>query len=232
MSIVWAKLFPLRIKLKNYIHRLLSQSFQVQVMQQFNIFLKTSNIEGDYLEFGVFRGKTFVSAFHSLKNLNSARMKFYAFDSFEGLPPLKGSDSDYEAFKEGQFAYGLNDFKANLNSHGVDLSRCSFVPGWFDESLNDKTKSTLPVSKAAVIYIDCDLYESTVPVLDFITGYLQTGTIIAFDDWFCFAGAPDHGEQRAVAEWLDKNKHISLTEYTNMGNAGKAFIVYVKPNNR
>jgi hypothetical protein len=31
----------------------------------------------------------------------------------------------------------------------------------------------LPLKKAAIIMIDCDLYESTVSVLDFITDYLQ-----------------------------------------------------------
>ena len=71
--------------------------------------------------------------------------------------------------------------------------------------------------KAAIVWIDCDLYESTVPVLDFIVPFVQTGTIFCFDDWFSFAGHFMKGEIRATREWLERNPDIRLTQYRDFG---------------
>jgi O-methyltransferase len=57
-----------------------------------------------------------------------------------------------------------------------------------------------------VIWVDCDLYESTVPVLDFITEYIQDGTVIIFDDWYSFRADPDRGEQKALAGGVRKTR--------------------------
>ena len=73
--------------------------------------------------------------------------------------------------------------------------------------------------------IDCDLYESTVPVLDFITDIVGQGTIIIFDDWYRFKGSTEHGEQRACKEWLERNPHITLTQYWQQGPQSVAFLV-------
>lgn len=188
-------------------------------------FLSNSNIQGDYLEFGVYRGKTFTTSYHMAKACG-LNMKFYAFDSFAGLPSPEENDKDFDAFSESEFSCSLESFNKILKNKSIKLSDCDFIPGWFDESLTAKKREDLPIKKAAFVYVDCDLYKSTVPVLDFITTYLQTGTIIAFDDWYAFAGSPEHGEQKAVSEWLNKNQNITLNEYCNISVAGKAFIVH------
>ena len=46
-----------------------------------------------------------------------------------------------------------------------------------------------------------------------------------FDDWFCFHGRPDKGEQRACREWLDANPQISLVPYRDFHWAGRSFLV-------
>ena len=78
-------------------------------------------------------------------------------------------------------------------------------------------------SKAAVIYVDCDLYKSTVPVLKFIVPFLQRGTIIVFDDWNCFYGDPELGERKAWSEFLSANPHLKFEEFIET-NEAKAFI--------
>lgn len=192
-------------------------------------FTASLQIEGDYLEFGVFEGNNFIRAFrlanrHGLKN-----MKFYAFDSFEGLPEVTGIDvNNHPRFLKGQFACGgIERFKKLISSKKVDLNRVKIIGGWYNETLNNQTKKNLSLKKAAIVYIDCDLYESTVPVLNFITDYIQDGTVIIFDDWFLFKGNPDRGEQRAFREWLDKNKHIRVSEYRKFGWCGDSFIVHL-----
>ena len=68
------------------------------------------------------------------------------------------------------------------------MNRVKIIPGWYSEVLNENTKKKLQIKKAAIVYVDCDLYESTVPVLDFITDYPVDGSILIFDDWNSFRG--------------------------------------------
>lgn len=185
-----------------------------------------SELEGDYLEFGVFRGKSFTAAFYFAQMKNLESMRFYAFDAFQGLPEIKGVDAEgYEHFEEEQCYCDIDTFKKNISESGVDLNKVEIVPGWFDEVLNEETKKKLPLKKASVALIDCDLYESTVPVLNFITDYLQNGTVLIFDDWFCFRGDPDRGEQKAFREWLERNPSIKPIEFRKYGWHGNSFII-------
>jgi len=190
-----------------------------------------SKLEGDYLEFGVARGGNFVSAFFFAKICNLTAMQFYAFDSFAGLPKITGIDAQgFRQFEEKAFACALDEFRAIIKSKGVDLRRVQLVSGWYDTSLNSETKQKLALKKAAVIWVDCDLYESTVPVLNFITDYLQDGTILIFDDWFCFRGRPDRGERKAFQEWLACNPDISYSQFATFGWHGNSFIIHKKEN--
>ena len=83
------------------------------------------------------------------------------------------------------------------------------------------------MSVPSFVNVDCDLYESTVPVLEFITPLLQTGTIVYFDDWFSYRGSMAHGEARAAREWLTRHPDIQLVEYRNVGITGKMFVTNV-----
>jgi O-methyltransferase len=182
-------------------------------------FLVQCEVRGDYMEFGVFEGRTFTYAY---KVARRARldMRFYAFDSFCGLPGVKGVDGDGE-FSEGQFSASRNLFERACRKAGVDKSLVHVVEGFYEQTLPNCGIN----SRVAFAWIDCDLYESAVPVLDFLTDKLVNGAIIVFDDWFCFKGDPDKGECRACREWLAKNPTIRLTEYCSYGWSGKAFIV-------
>lgn len=188
-----------------------------------------NKISGDYLEFGVWKGRSFSRAYNIWKHLFFNRgelksMRFYAFDSFEGLPKIKGEDSSGE-FSTGQYLCTEDDFRKNIAAAGVDLKQVEIVKGWFDKVLNDDTKKKLPLKRAAIVFIDCDLYESAVSVLDFITDYITDGTVLIFDDWFCFKGSPERGEQKAFREWLAKNPNIKAVEYHKFNWRGNSFII-------
>jgi hypothetical protein len=154
-------------------------------------------------------------------------MQFYAFDSFQGLPDIASPvDQEVRQFEGGQYAAGRDLFLKNLKKAGVDLARVHLVPGYYQDSLNAQTKATLALRAAAIIHIDCDLYESTIQVLDFITDYVQDGTVILFDDWMCFKGHPNRGERRAFAEWLRKNPQFMATEWYRVSWQATSFIVH------
>ncbi len=189
-----------------------------------------SNIGGDYLEFGVWKGGSMMTAFHMARRSGGLKgMRFFGFDSYEGLPEKTGLDTTSAQFAKGEYACSLEQVTANLKKNKVDLARVRLVKGWYDKTLNEATRTQESLHRAAVVYIDCDLYESTVPVLQFLTPIVADGTIIIFDDWNCFNARPDMGERRAFQEWLNANPHITAQDFHRFGWSGHSFILNVSP---
>jgi hypothetical protein len=192
-------------------------------------YLISAQLPGDYAEFGVYQGTTFIHAYHNMAGFFDP-MNFAAFDSFEGLPRPSGVDAvdGYSSnFHEQEFSCTEDEFLANLSDAGVDLSRVITVKGWFDKTLTPPDTDRYGLEKIAAAWVDCDLYESTVPVLRFLSSRLSTGSVIAFDDWRCFRNQPEFGEQRAVREWLEENPHIQLRELFSYGWYGMVFTVHL-----
>lgn len=197
-------------------------------------YLSGADLSGDYLEFGVYQGTTFAHAFNRMRWLFKD-MKFFAFDSFEGLPAPTGLDAVggfTSTFYESQFSCNEEEFLANLKRANVDLSRVKTIKGWFSDTLTPETAEQLGIKQIVAAWIDCDLYESTIPILKFITPHLATGSVILFDDWRCFRNLPTFGEQRACREWLAENPQIQLRELFSFGWHGIAFTVEVSTDAR
>jgi O-methyltransferase len=190
-------------------------------------YLVGAQIPGDYLEFGVFMGKTFLYAYKNMAPL-FPQMRFVALDSFKGLPHPKGIDAQNNytsGFSAGQFACDIGQFKMNLISSGADMNRVSIIEGWFDSTLRPNNADCSAIKQVAAAWIDCDLYESTVPVLEFLTSRLAVGSVLLFDDWRCYRNLADFGQQRACREWLHRNPHIKLNDFLDFGFHGQAFTV-------
>jgi O-methyltransferase len=202
-------------------------------------FANRNYIAGDYLEFGVWRGDSFIKAYHSLSKLRSEHLdslakryragkpeesspeheiwkqkkpRFFAFDSFEGLPePAERAIA--EEWVKGEFCCSEEQFKKNLHADGVKLADVTTVRGFYDKTLTKETKKRLDLSRAAIVHIDCDLYESTTVVLDFVTDLLVQGSVLVFDDWYFNQGRKDQGEQGAFYRWQERNPHLELIPY-------------------
>jgi len=185
-----------------------------------------SSLLGDYLEFGCYKGDNLIYVFKRASSL-MPWMRFYAFDSFCGLPKLENADKSGE-FLSGQFACSEDDFLTNLKKAKVDLSRVRCVPGWFKDTLTSEFKIKENLKIASMVYIDCDIYESCTEVLRFITDIVETGTIIIFDDWFAFKADSQKGTQLACRQWLLSNPNISMQDWHAIGPFGKSFIVNIK----
>jgi O-methyltransferase len=192
-------------------------------------YVRANCIPGDYLEFGCYEGNSFISAYHFSRAQGLADMRFFAFDSFMGLPVSKGIDQDPESsaqYYPGDFACDINTFRRNLRSSGVSLERVRLIEGFYGDSLTPELKATLGVRSVAVLMVDCDLYESTKQVLDFAGEYLAHGAVLIFDDWYNFKGDPKRGEQKAFSEWLERNPRIKVARYMNFSWHGLSFIVH------
>lgn len=198
-----------------------------RAIEHISEFVKYNHMQGDYLEFGVCGGHTFRYMYDRLHATGREDVHMYAFDSFEGLPEPKDMDV-HPDFEAGKFCQSQADFEARLSHHGIDTSRYTIVAGFYDKVLTPALHTGLPIKQAAVIWIDCDLYESTREALRFVTPYLKTGTIIAFDDWFCFDGDPGRGEQRAFREFSERHPEFRFAEFLRFSWAGKAFVTKVQ----
>jgi len=185
-----------------------------------------AEVEGDYLEFGVWRGANLIRAYHLSRRFNwLSKIRFHGFDSFMGIPELTQNQSEAAQFPPGSFRASLEEVTDNLKRGSVDMSRVALTEGWYSDSLKPETRRRLGIKAASVVYIDCDVYESTVPVLQFVQPCLVDGSIIVFDDWYCFGNKANLGEQKAFAEWLEQNPNLRATPYKEYGWDGKSFII-------
>lgn len=180
-------------------------------------------VKGDYFEFGVYRGRSLLYAYEEISRSRGADRQLFGFDSFQGLPE-PSADEGTEKFRRGQYSCSRLDVAKRLLDEQVDLSRVHLIEGFFQETLTSSLYRELSVQAAAIVWIDCDLYESTIAVLGFIEPLLQNGTILCFDDWYSYGTDPRKGEMRAVHEWLDGEVSINLTHYRNFGLSGSAFV--------
>jgi hypothetical protein len=189
-------------------------------------YVNTSQIEGDYLEFGVWEGRTFAAACY-LANKRGLAMNFYAFDSFAGLPENKEADaSGYQMYAGGSYSCSEEKFLRNVSRTGAEMERVTTVPGWYNDSLRPDNPRLTNLRKAALVYVDCDLCSSTSCVLNFLTRYLQYGTLILFDDWFCYRADPNAGQQRAFRSWLDVSPQLSAVELMRFSWYGNSFVIH------
>ena len=98
----------------------------------------------------------------------------------------------------------------------------------YDKSLtSDLQQELLKTSrKIAFVCIDCDLYESAVPVFKFIEPLIQEGTIIYIDDFFAgYKGSPGRGVARAFEEFREKSK-FKFIELLQVGWTSRSFVTY------
>lgn len=186
-------------------------------------FVKINSIPGDYFEFGIWKGKTFVYANRMKHRYGLERVHMWGFDSFQGLPQVPQERDNI--WHMGQFACSEETVRKNLGKSRMMEKEYTLVPGYYHESLTDKLHERLREVKAAIVYIDCDLYESTRQVLPFVTRYLVNGSIVCFDDYHNYASSPYQGEQRALTEFLEQDPGMRFCPYFEYSPLGKSFIV-------
>lgn len=178
---------------------------------------------GDYYEFGLFRGGTFLHAYDVCRRLGLHDTHLYGFDSFQGLPEVEEDDSAGGRFFAGQFAASRDEVENHLTAHGMDWSRASLIEGFFDESLTPELKLGLPRRRAGIVLLDCDLYASTAVALEWLEDMLIDNAIVLFDDWKSFGDSGELGQQRALAEFLERHPRWAADELWPFDRHGTAF---------
>lgn len=136
--------------------------------------LKYSNISGNLIEFGAFRGGTSLMMAPLLKQLGSNR-KVYALDTFAGMPE---TDPVLDAHTPGGFfEANYEDLMAVRDRHGLD--NLVILKGLFQD-----TVSQIPVEdrKFFFAHVDCDIYESVKFSINYTAEHAVPGAYLVFDD--------------------------------------------------
>lgn len=146
---------------------------------------KEAGLNGLILEFGVAGG---VST--RLIAANAEPRRIHGFDSFEGLP------GDWS---------GTHEQKGRYTQHGK-LPRVpanvQLHKGWFDATLPGFLAANPgPVS---FINVDCDVYDSTIYVLNQLKDRFRPGSVILFDEYYNYPNWREH-EYKAWQEFVAAN---------------------------
>jgi hypothetical protein len=187
-----------------------------------------SGVEGDIAEFGCMTGRTAQVIAASLQMVGASK-HLHLFDSFEGLPCVTAV-TDMENIHVQSGAWGAGSCLGI--SPGELRKRCSrFLPdsniaiyaGWFSKTLAHFT----PPRRLAMVHIDCDLYQSTIEVLDHLFGHqmISEGAVILFDDWNCNRASQLHGERLAWKE-IAARYAVESSDWGGYAWAGHKVIVH------
>lgn len=183
-------------------------------------------LEGDYLEFGVFTGSSFVCALRAHKSLDylgRINTKFYGFDSFSGFGTVSGGD-EHPFYQNSIFSVNEKAVVKNIKKKAGGIP-VSIVSGYFEDTLKGRTATSFGVKKARVVLIDCDLKDPAMLSLDFLAPVLQQGTILIMDDFFSYRGDEGRGVAGGFFEFCKKNPTVSWRKLYDYGYGGVAYIV-------
>jgi len=148
--------------------------------------------EATVVEFGVASGST----------INQIAKVFpdrtvWGFDSFEGLPEDWNPTHPAGSFKQSSLPLVADNVK--------------LVNGWFSETLNQDWEAY--GEYVAFAHIDCDLFSSTMTVVDWLWTRVVPGSIILFDElYYTYDGRNylDH-EYKALLELVGRLRYRDLT---------------------
>ncbi|MGE3743079.1 MAG: TylF/MycF/NovP-related O-methyltransferase, partial [Geminicoccaceae bacterium] len=153
----------------------LSPDVTIALMRAFTMQRDRGMLDGyGYFEFGMFRGYSMWWADRLAREYGAKGFTYYGFDSFAGLP-LPELEEERSIFFKGQFGASYDVVVRNLTKWEADLSKIKLFKGWFSDELFAKIQAENSFPKASICLIDVDLYDSCVPVLEFVRHFLVPG---------------------------------------------------------
>jgi hypothetical protein len=184
-------------------------------------------VPGDYMEFGMYEGTSFIGAFEShfrTRQPDTPERAFWGYDSFEGFKYTDVEDK-HPFFREGDFKSNEDKVRARLKKHFKKRARWTVTKGYVEDTVGGKKAADIGAPKVAIVFIDLDLGNPARVALEFVQPALQTGSIIIFDDYFAYKGRVDRGVTRAFEEFKLAHPEMRFRRLFDYGFGGQAFIV-------
>jgi hypothetical protein len=162
------------------------------------------NIEGDFIETGVWRGGTCIFMQGILMAYGATDRTVWVADSFEGVPPPTWPEDeglDLSSKVLPVLAVSLDEVGELFLRYGLLDENVKFLKGWFKDTL-----ATAPIEQLAVLRLDGDLYESTMDALVPLYDKVTRGGFVIVDDYEscppCKRAINDFRSQRGISDPL------------------------------
>lgn len=187
--------------------------------------LNVNGISGDYVEFGSWGANTLNLAHRAMVASGRTRHA-WAFDSFEGLPDAQDDRDHHPGWQPGSDLGqgGVEKFHEACADHGIPRDAYTAVAGYYDATLPPLGTSEAPAD-IALAYVDCNMYSSTLSVLEFLEPRLKHGMILAFDDYFCWSATQVSAERSAFLQFERRLPQWHFERYRDVHRAGVSFVV-------
>lgn len=177
-------------------------------------FKRTSEIRGEIVEFGIFKGNSFFRwiKFRDLLEQTSSR-KVIGFDTFGNFPDatfvedIKTRDTFIKETNGGN-SITLEEITRLLKEQKLDKN-VEIIKGDILETLDVYLEEN-PNLKISLLHIDVDLYEPTKVILEKLYSKVTKGGIIILDDYGAFAGT-----NKAVDDFFENKVEIKKLPYAN-----------------
>lgn len=167
-----------------------------------------NNIEGDFVECGVWKGGSAMLVAKMLFNRKITNRKLFLYDTFEGMSEPTLLDKDFygadaaNTFNKSKQADGvsswclafIDEVKANLSKTQFASEQVVYVKGKVEDTLID---NNIP-SKIALLRLDTDWYESTKIELEVLYPKLSLYGPLIVDDYGFWQGC-----RKAVDEYFE-----------------------------
>ena len=152
-----------------------------------------SNVPGDIVECGVWKGGSCMVAALTLKTMSSTSKKLYLYDTYKGITkPGKIDSGAVEKWREENYSdpdflgiAPLDEARKNLYATGYPKNNFVFIQG--------PVETTIPApstpKKIALLRLDTDWYQSTYHELTYLYPRLVKGGVIIIDDYGHWPGA-------------------------------------------
>lgn len=185
-----------------------------KIITHLEFFRQTSNVRGEIVEFGIFKGNSFFRwiKFRDLLEQTNSR-KVIGFDIFGDFPEAgfeqdKDKRDAFVAETNGGKSISYEEINGLLDKQGLNKN-VDIVKGDILVTLNDYVEKN-PHLKISLLHIDVDLYEPTKVILEKLYDRVTTGGIIIFDDYGAFAGT-----NKAVDDFFKNKAEIKKLPYSH-----------------
>lgn len=223
------------IKILTKIHPVVSHNIaKINFLKDSFFLLNLEQVEGDYVEFGVFDGTSLLSAYHANKvsskkdnltmNHDGPKRKFFGFDSFEDGFKIFDSSDKHPSWIDGNL---ISNYEKTIKRLKKELKEDDFklIKGFVETTCKNIHPSKYNINKTSLVLFDMDLGTPTLIGLEFIKETLVEGSIVAFDEYYAYKGSVKLGEYYAFEKFRENNKHLIFRKFKNWGIGSMSFIL-------
>jgi hypothetical protein len=178
---------------------------RLQQLRDCILHLQRSEVPGDLIETGAWRGGATIFMRAVLKAHGDTTRRVWVADSFMGMPqPARAAfpqDIASRFHMQPHMIVSLDDVKRNFARYDLLDDQVQFLAGWFRDTL-----PAAPIDHLALMRLDSLMYESTTESLEFLYPKLSIGGYVIIDDYYtplCTAAVDDYRRRHRITEPLE-----------------------------